>query len=74
MLETEEKIMNDVTNNFRQFVDEFSEAGATSKLKNLFYCVLKTEGDILIEIGLYDMALKCFKTLKDQCDPWWKFF
>ena len=62
--------MDDVVNTFRAFVDEFSEAGCTKQLKNLFYSILKTEGDILIEVGLYDMALKCFKTLKDQIEQW----
>ena len=57
--------MSDVVNKFKIFVDEFIGTGATERLKNLFYAILKTEGEILVEVGLYDMAIKCFKTLKD---------
>ena len=39
-------------------------------MKFLFYAVLKVEGDILIDLNLIDLAIKCFKTLKDYCDMW----
>ena len=39
-------------------------------MKVLFYAILKVEGDILIDLDRIDLAIKCFKTLKDQCDIW----
>jgi hypothetical protein len=34
-------------------------------MKMSFYVMLKTEGDILLEMAEYDLAIKCFKVLKD---------
>jgi len=39
-------------------------------MKCLFYAVLKVEGDILLDLNEHDLAIKCFKTLKDYCDVW----
>jgi hypothetical protein len=39
-------------------------------MKLIFYTVLKTEGDILFELAEYDLAIKCFKSLKDYCRIW----
>jgi hypothetical protein len=55
---------------FSKFVDKFEDHGMTKHMKGLFYAVLKTEGDILCEIEQWDLALKCFKTLKDLCGNW----
>ena len=42
----------------------------TRNFKILFYAVLKVEGDILIDLNKIDLAIKCFKTLKDYCHIW----
>ena len=39
-------------------------------MKMVFYCVLKTEGDIFVELSQFDFAIKCYKTLKDLCVAW----
>jgi hypothetical protein len=39
-------------------------------MRVMFYCVLKTEGDILVDLTQYDLAIKCYKTIKDYCDEW----
>ena len=36
----------------------------------LLYGVLKTEGDIFVELNQFDLAIKAYKTLKDYCDNW----
>jgi hypothetical protein len=36
----------------------------------LLYGVLKTEGDILVELNQFDLAIKAYKTLKDYCENW----
>ena len=42
----------------------------TKNFRILFYALLKVEGDILIDLNKIDLAIKCFKTLKDYCDTW----
>ena len=39
-------------------------------MKILCYAILKVEGDILIDLNKMDLAIKCYKTLKDCCDNW----
>ena len=39
-------------------------------MKVVFYSLLKTEGDILFEMSEYDLAIRCYKTLKDYCRSW----
>ena len=53
-----------------KFVDKFENNKVTKNFKGLFYAVLKTEGELLIEIDQWDMAIKCFKTLKDFLKAW----
>ena len=36
----------------------------------MFYSILKTEGDLLFEMSEYDLAIRCYKTLKDYCRSW----
>ena len=55
---------------FQTFLYEFEFAGFDRPMKHLFYAVLKIEGDILIDLNKIDLAIKCFKTLKDYCDNW----
>jgi len=39
-------------------------------MKMVFYAVIKTEGDIFVDLQQYDLAIKCYKTLKDLCVAW----
>ena len=39
-------------------------------MKVIFYALLKAEGDILVEMNEWDLAIKCYKTLKDYCRAW----
>jgi hypothetical protein len=41
-------------------------------MKVIFYALLKAEGDILVEMHEYDLAIRCYKTLKDYCRKWGK--
>lgn len=34
------------------------------------YSILKTEGDILFDMGFFDRAIKAYKTAKDFTDVW----
>ena len=34
------------------------------------YSVLKTEGDILVDMGFFDKAIKAYKTAKDFTEVW----
>jgi hypothetical protein len=66
----QQEILVNFVENCSKFVEGFESTKFTQVIKLCLYAVLKTEGDILIELGQYDLAIKCFKTLKDQCDIW----
>ena len=34
----------------------------------LYFAILKTEGDILVDLSQFDRAIKCNKTMKDYCE------
>jgi hypothetical protein len=58
---------------FETVVSQFEQFEENSHAKYffvLFYAVLKTEGDIFVELNQYDIAIKCYKTLKDACENW----
>lgn len=55
---------------FQDFVYEFELATFSKPLKIIFHSILKTEGDILIDLDKIDLAIKCLKTIKDCCDDW----
>ena len=38
--------------------------------KLIFYCLLKTEGDIMIELGDYNKAIQAYKALRNYCRVW----
>jgi hypothetical protein len=56
--------------NFQDFVYEFEFSNLSIPLKFILHAILKTEGDILIDLNKVDLAIKCFKTLKDCCYEW----
>ena len=55
---------------FQDFLLEFEIQNLAKPMKCLFYAMLKVEGDILLDLNEHDLAIKCFKTLKDYCDVW----
>ena len=63
-------VLNQIVDYFRNFVDEFHKTVFSEKLKFIFYSVLKTEGEIFMQLQQYDYAIKCFKTMKDYCLQW----
>ena len=66
----EVEFLSNLVDSFQYFVEEFEAHGYTKHFKHLFYAVLKTEGDILVELSQFDYAVKCYKTLKDFCEMW----
>lgn len=36
----------------------------------VFYAVMKTEGDLFVELQEFDLAIRVFKTLKDFVNFW----
>jgi len=36
----------------------------------IIYSVLKTQGDVLVEMGFFDRAIMAYKTIKDMCGVW----
>ena len=60
---------------FHGFIQEFIyHKNPLFDNKLIFYCLLKTEGDIMIEIGDYDKALQAYKTLRNYCRHWGEAF
>ena len=71
MFESEQNLLyQKVVECFQSFLYEFEVSGFDKPMKHLFYALLKIEGDILIDLNKIDLAIKCFKTLKDYCDNW----
>ena len=38
--------------------------------KLIFYCLLKTEGDIMIQLNDLDKAIKAYKAMRNYCRVW----
>lgn len=56
---------------FEDFVREFTHDQSTLfDNKMIFYGLLKTEGDIMIELGDYDKAIQAYKALRNYCRVW----
>lgn len=56
---------------FEDFVREFThDRNPLFENKMIFYCLLKTEGDIMIELNDYDKAIKAYKALRNYCRAW----
>jgi hypothetical protein len=53
---------------FEDFVEEWMKSKLADLIPNMLYSVLKTEGDILVELLEYDRAIKAYKVLKDLCE------
>ena len=57
---------------FEAFVKEYIDDAQPEIFKNklIFYCLLKTEGDIMIELRDYHRAIQAYKTLRSYCKNW----
>lgn len=57
---------------FEEFVREFTHDRNPlfEKNKLIFFCLLKTEGDIMIELGDYNKAIQAYKALRNYCRVW----
>jgi len=62
--------MKTIVKLFENFIKRFNSPAVQNKMPILLYSVLKTQGDILVEIRQFDLAIKAYKTLKDYCDAW----
>ena len=51
-------------------METFEDMKLPKTLDMVFYAVLKTEGDLFVELQEYDYAIKVFKTLKDFINFW----
>ena len=36
----------------------------------LFYCVMKTKGDIMVDLQQFNLAIIAYKRLKGECERW----
>ena len=57
--------MGDFVESFSVFVEFFQDLIMPAGVNFIFYSVLKTEGDILMDLREFDFAIKCYKTIKD---------
>ena len=56
---------------FEYFVREYThDKHPLFENKMIFYCLLKTEGDIMTELGDYDKAIQAYKALRNYCRVW----
>ena len=56
---------------FETFVKEhLCDDAAIVNKKMIFYCILKTEGDIMIELRDYLRAIQAYKLLRHYCKKW----
>lgn len=66
-----EKMVELIQRMFEGFVREFTHDSNPLFLNKLiFYCILKTEGDIMIQLGDYDKAIRAYKALRNYCRVW----
>ena len=56
---------------FEQFVKEYDyDTAKIFENKLIFYCLLKTEGDIMVELRDYHRAIQAYKALRNYCRNW----
>ena len=66
-----DKSLESVQLMFEGIVREFSYSQEEIfKNKLIFYCLLKTEGDIMIELRDYHRAIQAYKALRNYCKNW----
>jgi len=66
-----DKSLESVQMMFEGLVREFTYSSEEIfKNKLIFYCLLKTEGDIMIELRDYHRAIQAYKALRNYCKNW----
>lgn len=66
-----DKMHDSIQEMFEQFVRKFThDPNPFFENKLIFYCLLKTEGDIMIELGDYNKAIQAYKALRNYCRVW----
>ena len=66
-----EKMFESLQHVFEQFVREYTHSrNPLFENKLIFFCILKTEGDVMMELSNYDMAIKAYKALRNYCRVW----
>ena len=55
---------------FQDFFYLIGRAEFPMNTNMIAYSVLKTEGDILVDMGFFDKAIKAYKTAKDFTEVW----
>ena len=66
-----DKMTESIQKMFEVFVREYThDTHPLFENKLIFYCLLKTEGDIMIELGDYDKAIQAYKALRNYCRVW----
>ena len=66
-----DKMIESLQRMFESFVREHThDRNPLFGNKLIFYCVLKTEGDIMMELNDFDKAIKAYKALRNYCRVW----
>lgn len=66
-----DKMFESLQQLFENFVrDHTHDRNPLFENKLIFFCLLKTEGDIMIELNDYDKAIKAYKALRNYCRVW----
>ena len=61
----------DMIKTFIDAVEHLVRAYANKKIHKLvFYLLMRAEGDILLELKEYNLAIKAYKSLKNHCKRW----
>ena len=56
---------------FEKLVQEYNfDKNPLFANKLIFYCILKTQGDIMMELDDFDKAIKAYKSLRNYCKSW----
>ena len=63
----EKRILSEIIDSFDDAVRRFQKEEVASCCQIVFYGVLKTKADILVELQEFDLAIKAYKKLKDEC-------
>ena len=62
----EKRILSEIIDSFDDAVRRFQKEEVASSCQIVFYGVLKTKADILVELQEFDLAIKAYRKLKDE--------
>jgi hypothetical protein len=63
-------LLENLVGSFEEFIETFEDLKLPRQLDMVFYAVMKTEGDLFVELQEFDYAIRVFKTLKDFVNFW----